>query len=72
MVGSVSPLDPAVGMIELDSIAVGVVTGDAMVKASPLGSINVGTVHPGRYLVLVGGDTASVEVALEVGHATGG
>ena len=72
MVGPVSPPDPAVGMIELDSIAVGVVTGDAMVKASPLGSIEAGTVHPGRYLVLVGGDTASVEVALEVGHATGG
>ena len=33
MVGSVSPLDPAVGMIELDSIAIGVVTGDAMVAA---------------------------------------
>lgn len=64
--------DPAVGMIELDSIARGVVTGDAMIKSSPLGSIWCGTVHPGRYLVLVGGDTASVEVALEVGQATGG
>jgi len=38
-----------------------------MVKASPLGSIYAGTVHPGRYLVLVSGDTASVEVALEAG-----
>ena len=65
-------LDPAVGMIELDSIATGVLTGDAMIKASPLGSIYAGTVHPGHYLVLVSGDTASVEIALDVGRATGG
>ena len=63
--------DPAVGMIELDSIATGVFAGDAMIKASPLGAIHAGTVHPGRYLVLVSGDTASVEVALEVGREAG-
>jgi microcompartment protein CcmL/EutN len=67
-----TPGEPAIGMIELDSVARGVVTGDAMIKASPLGSIHVGTVHPGRYLVLVSGGTASVEVALDVGRATGG
>ena len=66
-----SALDPAVGMIELDSIATGVVAGDAMIKASPLGSIYAGTVHPGRYLVLVSGDTASVEIALDVGREAG-
>jgi len=38
-----------------------------MVKASPIGSIYAGTVHPGKYLVLVSGDTASVEEALQVG-----
>lgn len=64
--------DPAVGLIELDSIAVGLLAGDAMVKAAPVGSIHTGTVHPGRYLILVSGDTASVDVALEVGQATGG
>ena len=72
MAGPESNLDPAVGMIELGSIATGVLTGDAMIKASPLGSIYAGTVHPGRYLILVSGDTASVEVALDVGRATGG
>ncbi len=59
--------DPAIGIVELDSIAVGIFTGDAMVKASPIGAIYAGTVHPGRYLILVSGDTASVEVALETG-----
>ncbi|MEN8114362.1 MAG: BMC domain-containing protein [Actinomycetota bacterium] len=63
--------DPAIAIVELDSIAAGIFTGDAMVKSSPIGSIYAGTVHPGRYLVLVSGDTASVEVALETGREMG-
>ena len=65
-------VDPAIAMIEFSSIAVGITSGDAMVKASPLGSIYAGTVHPGKYLVRVSGDTASVDEALGVGLATGG
>jgi len=60
--------DPAIGIIELDSIAAGIYAGDAMVKSSPISSIYAGTVHPGRYLILVSGDTASVEIALETGR----
>ena len=63
--------DPAIAIVEFDSIASGIFTGDAMVKSSPGGSIYAGTVHPGRYLVLVSGDTASVEVALETGREAG-
>ena len=63
--------DPAIAVVEFDSIAAGIFTGDAMVKAAPIGSIYAGTVHPGKYLVLVSGDTASVEVALETGRDTG-
>jgi microcompartment protein CcmL/EutN len=66
-----APLDPAVGILEFSSIAVGIVAGDAMVKAAPLGSIYAGTVHPGKYLVLVSGNTAPVEVALTVGREVG-
>ncbi len=66
--GDPGALDPAIGLVELDSVVAGIVAGDAMVKASPVGSIYAGTVHPGRYLVLVSGDTASVEVALDVGR----
>lgn len=43
-----------------------------MVKASPLGSIYTGTVHPGRYVIVVSGDTASVEVAVETGTSVAG
>lgn len=38
-----------------------------MAKSSPVSALYAGTVHPGRYLVLVGGDTAAVDVALESG-----
>jgi microcompartment protein CcmL/EutN len=59
--------DPAIGLLEFDSIAAGIVAGDAMAKSSPVSSLFAGTVHPGRYLVLVGGDTAAVEIALDAG-----
>ncbi len=71
MSDAVSDPDPAVGLLEFDSIAVGIVAGDAMVKASPVGSIYAGTVHPGKYLVLVSGDTASVDEALGAGREVG-
>jgi microcompartment protein CcmL/EutN len=60
--------DPAIALLEFGSISAGIVAGDAMVKASPVGSMYAGTVHPGRYLVFVSGDTASVEVAIEAGR----
>lgn len=63
--------NPALALLEFESISAGIVAGDAMVKAAPLGSIHTGTVHPGRYLVLVTGDTASVEVAIDVGRDVG-
>lgn len=59
--------DPAIGLLEFESIVAGIVAGDAMAKSSPVASLYAGTVHPGHYLVLVGGDTAAVEIALENG-----
>jgi len=64
--------DPAVALLEFDSISAGIVAGDAMVKASPVGAIYAGTVHPGHYLVLVTGDTASVEIAVAIGTDAAG
>jgi microcompartment protein CcmL/EutN len=58
---------PAVAVLELDSIARGIEAGDAMVKRAPLEVIRAGTVHPGKYLVLVGGPTAEVEEAVRAG-----
>ena len=61
----------AIALFEFGSISAGIVAGDAMVKASPLGAIYAGTVHPGKYLVLVTGDTASVALAVDVGNDVG-
>lgn len=63
--------EPALALIEFDSIAVGILAGDAMVKKSPVARIVAGTVHPGRYLVLVSGDVAPVQEALAAGLTTG-
>lgn len=63
-----SEIHPALGLLELSSIAVGVVTGDAMVKRAPVAVLRAGTVHPGKYLVLVGGEVADVEEALAAGR----
>ena len=64
-------LEPALALLELDSIAVGIEAGDAMAKRAPIDVIRAGTVHPGKYLVLVGGAVADVEEALEAGREVG-
>lgn len=61
-------MQPAVGILELSSIATGIEAGDAMIKRAPLDVIRTGTVHPGKYLVLVGGMTADVEEAMQAGR----
>ena len=64
-------LEPALALLELDSIAAGIEAGDAMAKRAPIDVIRAGTVHPGKYLILVGGAVADVEEALEAGRAVG-
>ena len=64
-------LEPALALLELDSIAAGIEAGDAMAKRAPIDVIRAGTVHPGKYLILVGGAVADVEEALEAGREVG-
>jgi microcompartment protein CcmL/EutN len=63
---------PALALLEFDSIAVGVLAGDAMVKRSPVAIAYAGTIHPGHYLVLVAGDVATVDEAYQAGLEAGG
>jgi microcompartment protein CcmL/EutN len=65
-------IEPALALLELGSIAAGIEAGDAMAKRAPIEVIRAGTVHPGKYLILVGGAVADVEEALEAGRAVGG
>lgn len=64
--------DPALSLIEFDSIAAGILAADAMVKRAPIDVIQAGTVQPGKYLVLIGGLTADVEESLAAGQEAGG
>jgi microcompartment protein CcmL/EutN len=58
-------IQPALALLEFGSIAAGIVAGDAMVKRAPLDLIKAGTVQPGKYLVLIGGQVGDVEEAIE-------
>ena len=51
----------AIALIEYSSIATGILAGDEMLKKAPITVIKSGTVHNGKYLVLIGGSVASVE-----------
>ena len=64
-------LQPALALIELASIAVGIEVGDAMVKRAPVDVVHAGTIQPGKYLVLVAGAVADVEEALAAGVEVG-
>ena len=64
-------MGPALALLELESIAVGIEAGDAMVKKAPIEVLRAGTVHPGRYLVLVTGAVADVEEAFRAGVVVG-
>ena len=62
---------PALALLEFDSIALGIMAGDAMVKRAPVAAIRCGTVQPGNYLVMVTGDVAPVEEAVAAGRLVG-
>ena len=64
-------IQPAIALIEFSSIATGIKSADAMVKRAPIMVIKSGTVQPGKYLVLIGGEVADVEESLDAGKGTG-
>ena len=60
---------PAIAIIEFSEIPAGMSATDAMLKKAPIAFVKCGTITRGRYLTLIGGTTASVEVSLEEGLA---
>ena len=54
-------MDPAIGMIELNSIAKGIETCDFMLKATDVKLIFFQTVCPGKFIILVSGVLAEVK-----------
>ncbi len=63
---------PALGLLELTTIARGVVVADAMLKRSPAALISSRTLSGGKHLVIVAGGVAEVEEAMAAGRAAAG
>ena len=61
----------AIALLEFSSIATGVLASDIMVKKSPIALLRCGTIHPGRFLILIGGSVASTEEAFAAGFQLG-
>ncbi len=62
---------PAILLLEFESIAIGIVAGDAMAKRAGLATLHTGSVQPGKYLVLAGGEVGHVEEARMAGREYG-
>ena len=55
---------PAIAVLEFASIANALFCTDALLKKAPIAMLKSGTVSGGRYLIILGGSTASVEESL--------
>ena len=66
-----TPAPQALALLEYASVSAGVAAVDRMLKESPVALLRCGSVHPGRYLALVGGTVAATAVAHGVGAAVG-
>jgi microcompartment protein CcmL/EutN len=60
-------MNNAIGGVELSSIARGLEAADAMLKTSAVKLLLSRTICPGKYIVLVSGDTGAVNAAVEAG-----
>ena len=56
-----------IGVLELSSMADGLNTLDAVVKESPVTVLKAEPINPGKYLIMITGDVASVEAAMDIG-----
>ncbi|MCB9915965.1 MAG: BMC domain-containing protein [Planctomycetes bacterium] len=59
----------ALGMLELSSIGVAYLVEDTMLKAADVELLVARTICSGKYIVMVGGETAAVEASVAAGKA---
>jgi microcompartment protein CcmL/EutN len=62
----------ALALLEIASLARGVVVADAVAKRAPVRLLDCGPVSPGKYLVLFAGGVAEVEEAIDSGASAAG
>lgn len=60
-----------IGCVELSSVAMGMHTADEMVKAANVELVIARPTCPGRYLIIITGDTGSVANSVETGRKIG-
>jgi len=64
-------MEPAIGLIEFNSIASGILATDAMAKKADVTVVDSRGICPGKYIVLVTGGVEAVERSLEAGLQAG-
>lgn len=62
--------EKSIGLIELSSVAAGFEVADTMLKAGNVRLILSRSICSGKYMVLIGGDTAAVQSAVTAGAET--
>jgi len=63
-------IEPAIALVETNSVAVGILVGDAMVKKAVVQLLEARPICPGKYMVLIGGEVGPVRESFQVGVAT--
>jgi len=61
---------PALGALELDSIAIGVLAADELVKEAPVTLVAATPSTPGRFLIVFSGPVAEIGYALRKGRSS--
>ena len=64
--------EPALAMIEFNSVARGIFAADAVVKKSQVRLLNANPICPGKYMIIFVGEVANVEESLAAGIAAAG
>ncbi|HQA97513.1 MAG TPA: BMC domain-containing protein [Clostridia bacterium] len=57
----------SLGLLETNSIARGIIAGDAMLKAAEVTLLKAGAVCPGKYVVVIYGEVAAVSASMDAG-----
>lgn len=61
----------SIGIVELNSIAQGVLVADCMLKAAETNLVVAKPACPGKYIILISGDVGAVKTAVSVGQDVG-
>jgi microcompartment protein CcmL/EutN len=59
--------EPAIALVETNSIAGGILAGDTMVKKAEVQLLEARAICPGKFMVLIGGEVGPVRESLQVG-----